>query len=209
MANKETYHVRKMNRGEWYWVSKEVIWNRAAKIGFSALCVYHFLASMTDEKQCCFPSQKFIADRLGCSRATVNRAIHKLAANNIIAIERKDRMHYRYFLLHLECCTNETHMSHERNSSVSNVDTNNNYKQKINNNALVSIKKEARLAHEIADVLNDQENIKTYLLYAQKYPEDFLRKIATEVTLTPLHKIKKSRKALFIYLIRYYANSHT
>jgi len=202
------YHVRQIIAGEWYWVEKAVVWKYPSLIGFSALSVYFFLASMTDETQCCFPSQKYIADHLGCSRATVNRAIQKLFAHKLIAIEKKDRMHHRYFLLHVGRCSTETQLSHERNSPVLKVDTNNTNQQEINNNKIEQVKKEL-FAHEIADMLNDHENIRTYLQYVQKYPEPFLRKIVAEVKLTPLHKIKKSRHALFVYLIRYYANSHS
>lgn len=206
MIIQNVHNIRTMKSGEWFWISKAVMFKYSSRIGSSALVVYAFLASMADETQSCFPSQKYIADHLGCSRATVNRAIQKLTAHKLIAVEKKNRMHHRYFLLHVGRCSKETQMSHERNSPVLKVDTNNINQQEINNNTMDHVKKEELLAHEIADMLNDRENLKTYLQYAQKYPEEFLRKIVAEVKLTPLHKIKKSRCALFTFLIRFYAN---
>ena len=105
--------------------------------------------------------------------------------------------------------TGETQVLHGSNSLVSKVDTNKTNKQEINNNIVVNVTNESTLAKEIANTLNSHEHLKAYQHYVQIYPEAFLRKILSEVKLTPLHKIKKSRHALFIYLIRYYAQSHT
>ena len=209
MSDFHTHNRRTMQSGEWFWIAKAVMWKQHTVIGLSALTVYFFLASMVDEAQSCFPSQKYIANHLGCSRATVNRAIQKLAKHKLIAIEKKSRMHHHYFLLHINSCKSETQMLHVRNSLVSKVDTNKTNKQEINNNTVVCVTKENLLAQDIANLLNAQEHIKTYLHYAHTYPEDFLRKILSEVKLTPLHKIKKSRHALFTYLIHYYAKSLT
>jgi hypothetical protein len=123
--------------------------------------------------------------------------MHKLYVHKLIAIEKRDRMHCRYHLLQIGSCSDETKRSHGRNSPVSEVNTNNTNQLEKNNNPI---------AFEIADLLNDRESVNTYMKYAELYPEEFLKRIIAEVKLTPLHKIKKSRKALFAYLIRYYAN---
>lgn len=199
--------IRSLKSGEWFWIDKTILWKQTSIIGLSALAVYAFLASMTDENQSCYPSQKYIADHLGCSRATVNRAIHKLAKHKLIEIEKKSSRHFRYLLVHIDSCKSETQVSHTRNPHVSQVDTNKTNKQEINNNTVVSVVKENILAKEIANTLNADEHLKTYQNYAHIYPEGFLRKILAEVKRTPLHKIKKSRHALFTYLIHYYAKS--
>jgi len=201
--------IRSLKSGEWFWIDKTILWKHTSVIGFSALAVYAFLASMADENQSCYPSQKYIADHLRCSRATVNRAIQKLAKHKLIEIEKKSRRHFRYLLVPIDSCKRGTQVSHTRNSVVSKVDTNKTKQQEINNNTVVCVTKEDLLAQDIANALNAQEHIKSYQLFAHTYPEDFLRTILSEVKLTPLHKIKKSRHALFIYLIRYYAKSLT
>jgi biotin operon repressor len=97
----ENINVREMNAGEWYWVAKAVIQNYTPRIGVTAMSVYHLLASMADKKQCCFPSQKYIAQKLGCSRATVNSAVKTLAEIKLIYIQRKQRYHHVYYLLNV------------------------------------------------------------------------------------------------------------
>ena len=208
MPLSQNYNLRMMRNGEWFWVDKNVLRNYPSLIKASAIIVYIYLASMVDENQSCFQSQKYIADNLGCSRATVNRAIKKLAEQKLIAIERKDRIHFNYMLLHTGNSNSETKMSHVRNSPVSNNYTNNTNKQEINNNTVVCTTKEDLFAQDIADALKEPSQIETYRHYVRLYPEGFIRRILSEVKLTPIHKIRKSRHALFMYLIRYYAKTH-
>ena len=213
-------NVRKLNAGNWYWIDKAVIQKCAGSIGFSGIAIYNFLASMADENQQCFPSQKYIAERLSCSRATVNRAIKKLESHKLIIVEKKNYNHHVYSLLDIPCNNKETSMSHQCNQSAQKGDTNKTNKQEINNNPVVSVQKnntddspiktrEELLASDIADTLDDHGNITIYLPLASQYPESFLRRILSEVKRTPQHKIKKSRKALFMYLINYYAHKNT
>ncbi len=212
--------LRKLSAGNWYWIDKAVIQRCAGNIGFSGVTIYNFLASMADEDQKCFPSQKYIAERLGCSRATVNRGIQKLEKYELIKVEKKNYNHHVYYLLAIPCNNKETSVSHERNSYVQKGDTNNTNKQEINNNPVVSVQKnnsddfpinnkEELLASDIADALDDHGNITTYLPFAFQYPESFLRRILSEVKRTPQHKIRKSRKALFMYLVKYYAHKNS
>lgn len=215
------FEVRQIKNGAWYWISKAVIQNYATQIGIFALGVYHFLASMVDKNQRCFPSQKYIAEHLGCSRNTVSRAIKKLEHNHLISIERRNRYHCVYVLLNVRCNKSETQMSSGRNSDVIKRCTNNTKRKRINNDTLRVDKyilptsrhlittKEELLASDIAQSLGEENNVKIYLAYAHKYPELFLRRILSEVKKTPSHKIKKSRGALFAYLVRFYANEHS
>jgi len=209
-----------MNAGEWYWVAKAVIQMYAPGVGCMAMAVYHLLASMADEKQCCFPSQKYIALKLGFSRATVNRAVKTLVDNKLIYIQRRQRYHHIYYLLKVSSINCETQMLHGRNSDVKTGDTNKNNVTRLNNDSVVMVKniskeasfpstREELLASDISQALNDSGNIALYLSYAHKYPEPFLRQILSEVKQTPAHKIKKSRGALFMYLVHLYANKYS
>ena len=216
----ENIHAREMNAGEWYWAAKTVIQDYAPKIGCKAMAVYHLLASMADENQRCFPSQKYIALKLGCSRATVNRAIKTLADSKLIFIQRKQRYHHVYYLLNVRGKRHETQVSTGRNSDVKKGDTNKNNLTRLNNDNVVYIKKsteqasfpgtrEELLTSDITEALNDSENLALYRTYARKYPESYLRQILSEVKQTPAHKIKKSRGALFMYLVHLYANKRS
>ena len=64
--------------------------------------------------------------------------------------------------------------------------------------------KEELLAKDLAEGLDDKANFGFYLSVSRKYPEGFLRKIYSQVKEIPLNKIKKSKGALFNYLVQKY-----
>ncbi|HEX5001774.1 MAG TPA: hypothetical protein VFW78_04705 [Bacteroidia bacterium] len=60
----------------------------------------------------------------------------------------------------------------------------------------------SQLAHEIADALNDQNSLQLFQSFTERYPEEFLREILAKVQEVPDEKIKKTRGALFTFLIK-------
>lgn len=60
---------------------------------------------------------------------------------------------------------------------------------------------EIKLANEIADTLQDRDSITLHLQYTRKFKEDFLRRILNKVMSLPENKIRRSRAALYTYLI--------
>ena len=64
--------------------------------------------------------------------------------------------------------------------------------------------REALLARDIAESLDDYPGLPLYLSLAKKYPETLLRQVLSEVKEIPAAKIKKSRGALFNYLMQQY-----
>jgi hypothetical protein len=62
--------------------------------------------------------------------------------------------------------------------------------------------KEEKLAREIADALGDIEALSIYEGFAHKYKEEFLRRILQRVLAVPEDQIRKTRGALFTYLIK-------
>ena len=62
---------------------------------------------------------------------------------------------------------------------------------------------EIKLANEISETLGDKDSIPMHLQYVRKYKEEFLRRILNKVMALPQEKIKKSRAALYTYLINY------
>lgn len=88
---------------------------------------------------------------------------------------------------------------------INNIDSNDNDSIDIDKgNNPFSLTKEELLAMDLAEGLNDRANLGFYISVCRKYPEDFLRKIYAEVKEVPLSKIKKSKGALFNYLIQKY-----
>ncbi|HYG40077.1 MAG TPA: hypothetical protein VD908_15725 [Cytophagales bacterium] len=59
-----------------------------------------------------------------------------------------------------------------------------------------------KLALEIANALNDIEALPLYNAFTQKYSEEFLRKILLRVLSIPDEKIKRTRGALFTFLVQ-------
>lgn len=66
-----------------------------------------------------------------------------------------------------------------------------------------------KLAYEIANALNDREAISIYISFTKKYQEAFLRKILTRVMSVPTEKIKRTRGALFTYLVNQHGYQHS
>lgn len=66
---------------------------------------------------------------------------------------------------------------------------------------------EIRLANEIAITLKDPEALPLYLQYSRKYQEAFLRKILARVMGIEDSKIRRSRGALFTFLVNQAGNN--
>ena len=60
---------------------------------------------------------------------------------------------------------------------------------------------EMKLANEIADTLGDRDALPLFLQYTKTFTEEFLRKKLQKVMSIPDSKIRKSRGALFTFLI--------
>jgi hypothetical protein len=58
------------------------------------------------------------------------------------------------------------------------------------------------LAFDVANALNDLPNLAFYLAYVKKYPETLVRQTLAVVKNIPDAKIRKSRGALFNYLMQ-------
>ena len=62
--------------------------------------------------------------------------------------------------------------------------------------------KELKLAEELADTLSDQESLPFYREMTERYSEAFLRGKLKKVMSIPADQIRKTRGALFTYLIK-------
>ena len=126
MPNEQTFEVRDLRNGGWYWIHKAVIQEYTQKVGAIGIAVYNFLASLADRGQGCFPSQKYIAKSLGYSRPYINETLKVLEKHGLIRIEKKGRCHRVYHLLKVRCQPERTQVSTIPNSDVDYTDTNNN-----------------------------------------------------------------------------------
>lgn len=60
---------------------------------------------------------------------------------------------------------------------------------------------EVKLANDIADTLKDRDSIALFLTFARKYQEKFLREILAKVMSIDEAKIRRTRGALFTFLV--------
>jgi hypothetical protein len=61
------------------------------------------------------------------------------------------------------------------------------------------------IARKIAVALKDNANYRLYLAYCQKYPLEVIWRAFAEVQQVPYERIRKSKGALFNYLVQKYA----
>jgi hypothetical protein len=66
--------------------------------------------------------------------------------------------------------------------------------------------KREHLAFMIADAFNDLGQIKLYVNYCKKHPLNIVYRAFSEAKNFPEERIKKSRAAIFFYLLKIYAH---
>ena len=64
-----------------------------------------------------------------------------------------------------------------------------------------------KLALELADALNDMDSLNAYVGFTQKYSESYLRQVLAKVLSIPENKIRKTRGALFTFLVKQHAQN--
>jgi len=65
--------------------------------------------------------------------------------------------------------------------------------------------REQELAQEIARGLGEEELLPIYLSFVRRYPEDVIRRAYQETIAFPIESIRKTRGAVFNYLLKKYA----
>jgi len=65
----------------------------------------------------------------------------------------------------------------------------------------MATQKEEKLAREIADALDDNESLTMHIAFSEKYSEGFLRKTLQRVLSIPEAQIRKTRGALYTFLV--------
>ena len=67
---------------------------------------------------------------------------------------------------------------------------------------------EIKLANEIAETLKDRDALPLFLAYTRKYQESHLRKVLAKVMSIPESGIRKSRGALFTFLVNQHGSAN-
>lgn len=61
------------------------------------------------------------------------------------------------------------------------------------------------LAKEISEAFNDPGHLPIYQVYCRNFPHRDVRRAFAEARAVPQHKVRRTRLALFIYLLKSYA----
>lgn len=97
----EKAKVRDLRNGDWYWISKVVLDEYGSKIQPIGIAIYNCLAEHANQEGFCFPSHKYIADKIGSSISSVQRGIRIMIKLGLISKKRK-RLHNVYYLLKID-----------------------------------------------------------------------------------------------------------
>lgn len=62
------------------------------------------------------------------------------------------------------------------------------------------------LAYTIADTFSDTDRLSLYLIYCKKYPSHIIQRAYGEARSIPNDRIRKSRAAVFFYLVKRYSH---
>jgi DNA-binding transcriptional ArsR family regulator len=224
MENTKETKKRSLSKIGWYWSDKRIVSEYARRIRPSGLAVYVVLCYFANSKtQTCYPTKKAIADLLGISRKTVSRKIKLLTEIGLVKKEiSKGR---RIYTLLEPRGTNGTPGGDRRDTTgvTSGITNKNNITRIINNivnedkinsfteRSSKDFKPETReelLALDLAKDLHDLKSLGLYLHYAKTIPESLLRKTLSELRHLPDNQIKKSRAALFNYIIQKHAKEN-
>ena len=66
--------------------------------------------------------------------------------------------------------------------------------------------KREHFAHTIAQEFNDSGQVRLYLQYCRKYPLSLVYRAYAEARSVPPERVRKSRAAIFFYLVKRYAH---
>lgn len=223
MSGDKNNNLRSIKKPGWYWIDREIVTLYGKRLKSPGIAVYNVLASYANqETQACFPTQRSIARHLGLSRTTVNRKIRLLRELGLVRV-MKEKSRCLYYLLRPDVSDPIQPCSRGDTRGVSGENTNNNNGTRIINNfddkkisttdfnSFKDFKpqtKEELLALDAALALNDFKSLPLYLKYAQMLPEPLIREKLSWVKQIPEENIKRSRAALFNWVIKKYVKRY-
>ncbi|MCK9421233.1 MAG: hypothetical protein M0Q38_01405 [Bacteroidales bacterium] len=190
-------------------------------LGVNGLAIYSLLAAYANKNFRSRLEYHKISRKLGCTKLEAIMALHKLENLHLIKAEPQNSRTKSYQLLWIppwgkiwgkDCGKSgerifklpcpyrfdysiKYKIANDIDGTVNKLSFNNNMNQS----------EETQLAYELAEALNDQEAIQMYIAYTNRFPEALLREILVKVLSVPDYKIRKTRGALFNYLIQQHA----
>lgn len=212
--------TRNLKEAEWYWIEKAILSHYGKSLKPSGIAVYNGLAFFANtETGTCFPSHEVLAELVCIGKRTVRRKLKQLAALGLIKAEKRKGSSLYHLLKPSPFMSPREDKKDPAERTPGPL--NNNYRTRINKHNIDSKKsrkfgfsphkefkpktREEVLALDLAQGLDDLKGLPLYLSYSRKFPEALLRRTLSEVKAMPAKQIKKSRGALFNYLIQKHA----
>jgi len=201
------------SESRWFSMPKALIREYGSALGIHCIAVYCLLAAYADMEFISKLNYHKVSQKLGCTNAEAVRALHKLEDLHLIKSEPDNSKTMSYRLLWIPTWGKlgekmaETPSPYRIELSFNNKYDNDIegfirriiFKQRMNQS------EETQLAYELAEALNDKEAIQMYISYVHRFPEGLLREMLIKVLSIPENKIRKTRGALFNYLIQQHA----
>lgn len=210
---------KKTNHDYWFYVPRALFHRLSQVLGIKALALYCLLSAYSDDNFRCKVTFKRINQKLGFSTFETIVGLHNLQTLHLIRLESGRNKTKIYQLLWVPewgklwgkvrdkpiiptIYNNRLDRSKERRIDIE-VDSS---EDNLINHNTMSQNEKTQLAYELAEALGDQEAIQMYVAYANRFPEALLREILVRVLAVPQHKIRRTRGALYNYLIQQHAN---
>jgi len=199
------------NNDKWFTMPRSLFKQFTSVLGINTVAVYCLLAAYADnhyKTRLTFPK---ISQKLGCTNSEAIRALHLLEDFHLIRSEPIVGRTKMYQLLWVPPWGKLWGKMKEKSGPYRiDYSINNKYDidgliNKIILNQNMNQTEETLFAYELADALNDREAIQMYISYVHRFSESLLREILTKVLSVPDSKIRKTRGALFNYLIQQHA----
>ena len=206
---------RKKESSECRWCSlpKALFRNFSSTLGVNGLAIYSLLAAYADNQFRSKLNYHKISQKIGCTNAEAVRTLHMLEELHLLKSEpvNSETKSYRLLWIPPWGKTGEK-MLEKSNPYRIEYSINNKYDDDIDGLISQIIFKqkmnqfeETQFAYELAEALNDKEAIQMYISYVHRFSEALLREMLVKVLSVPENKIRKTRGALFNYLIQQHA----
>jgi len=198
----------------WFSLPKALLRELRSTLGINGIAVYTLLAAYADQDYYSALSYRKISQKLGCSNAEAVRSLHQLEDLHLIKSEPDNSKTMFYRLLWIPPWGKHGEKQTKKSEPYRIVLTiNNKYDDEDDGIKSITIHqlmnqhqtKETQLAYELAEALNDKEAIQMYISYTHRFNEMLLREVLVKVLAIPENKIRKTRGALFNYLIQQHA----
>jgi len=213
---------KKGNENRWFSMPTALFRKSSLILGANGLAIYSLLAAYADENFRSRLEYHKISRKLGCTKLEAIMALHELENLHLINAQPQNSRTKSYQLLWIPPWGKTCGKSWGKNEQKSAKKTRPyrfeySIKYKIVNDIDGAVNKlsfnnnmnqtdQTQFAYELAEALNDQEAIQMYIAYVNRFPEPLLREILVKVLSVPDYKIRKTRGALFNYLIQHHAH---